>query len=527
VASYQVLVTNMAGVPYGEIANVAVQSITWELNGWGEATMTIPVTDAQAWEHFRPSYQTREEVQIWRNGTLIWWGIYVAATADEQTLTITCYGLLWYFSRRFFGPVHSNTMPALLTNGTMDATPVTTGWTTVNVVATASASRRRTGSQAMKLVTASAANVECFAYQSVNVPTPARTRPLTMTLSAWQYMETLTIPHPANLAMVIGPPGTTALIGTRVEPDDPLGRWVYREATYIVPAGTAGTLSAVLYAPSTGTVYWDDARVTYEQMTGAFEGEDWSDAYLRRIVDYGAGLSGGGTEGTPVVWGAPVLKSTLGMTWTGSGLAAGALRSDLWWNHADEAVIWQAMAELVTRNVLDFEITWPSDGRSRTFTTYPPRKGTTKAGLAAEGGRNIIAWRYDVDGRRLSNDVRVVARSPGKVREVGQAGGPTVVTGPQLEHVINPAFEISGQPLIDQATVEVARLSEPVRVPQITVAAAIYMGDTSEAGAPLTVGDSIPVRIDSGWVQEAATRRVIKMTLHPENETLDLVFNDG
>jgi hypothetical protein len=526
-ASYQVLVTDMAGVPYAEIANAAIEGITWELNSWGELTFALPLNDAQAWTELRPSYQTRREIQVWRNGTLIWWGVYVAATADQQTVRFTAYGLLWYFTRRYFGPVHSNAMPQQMTNGNMDSSPVTTGWTVANATASASVSRRRTGTQAMKLLTASAFGTECYAYQSVAVPTPARTRPLTVTFSAWQYIETVTIPHPVNLAMVLGPAGTTALVGTRLEPDDPVGRWLYRENACIVPAGTTGTLSAVLYAPSTGTVYWDDARVTYEQMTGGAEGEDWGSDYLRRIVDYGAGLTGGGTEGSPLVWGAPVLKSSLGMTWTGSGSAAGSLRADLFWNHADEAGIWQAMAELVARNILDFEVTWPSNGRSRTFTTYPPRKGSTKAGLAAEEGRNIVAWRYDVDGRRLANDVRVVARSPGKVREVGQAGGPTVVTGPQLETVISPAFEINGQPLIDQATAEQARLGEPVKVPQITVTAGIYMGDTSETGAPLVVGDSIPVRIANGWVQAAATHRVVKMTLRPADETLVLTFNEA
>ena len=103
--------------------------------------------------------------------------------------------------------------------------------------------------------------------------------------------------------------------------------------------------------------------------------------------------------------------------------------------------------------------------------------------------------------------------------------------GFQRELIISPPFEIDGQALIDQATSEVARLSEPVKTPTITVQAGMYMGDvqpggTAEAGAPITVGDSIPVRMEHGWVREAATRRIVKMTLHPANETLDMVFNE-
>src|SRR5690242_311101 len=96
-AEYQLLTTTMAGVPYAEIANAKIESITWELNGWGELTFTLPVTDAQASE-LAPSYQTRREVQVWRNGVLIWWGVYVAGSADRDVVTFTAYGLLWYFT---------------------------------------------------------------------------------------------------------------------------------------------------------------------------------------------------------------------------------------------------------------------------------------------------------------------------------------------------------------------------------------------------------------------------------------------
>ena len=299
-----------------------------------------------------------------------------------------------------------------------------------------------------------------------------------------------------------------------------------REASLTVPAGWGDQVAVALYAPASGTVYWDDVVLSYQQQTGAFEGEDWN-TYLQRIFNYGAGNSAGGTEGTPVWWGAPVLKSTLNMTFTGSGVAVGTLRADLAWDHADEGNIFTAMAELPARNLLDFEITWPSNGRSRTLTAWAPRKGSIKAGLAAEQGRNIVTFRYDVDARRRASDVRVVGRSSGKIKEVGQAGGPTVSDGWQYEAIINPPFEVEGQALIDQATSEHGRLAEPVKTPTITVQAGMYMGDGAEAGAPLAVGDTIPVRISHGWIVEAANRRVVKMTLKPENETMELVFNEG
>lgn len=543
-ASYQVLVVGLNGVPYSEIGNATIQSITWELNGWGEATLTMPVTDAQAWSEFRPAYQCEEEVQIWRNGRLIWWGIYVAGTADEQTLTITCYGLLWYFSRRYFGPVHSNAMPQQLINGTFDNASVLTGWSaTAGITTSASTSRRRTGNQSIKLVTTGSGVTDYYIIQGVSVPTPARIKPLTYTATAWQYRETVTTRDNWDRGLVLAPfvggVGQDPEIDSLAKPDEELGRWVRREASLTLPAGAGNSVGVVLYAPANGTVYWDDVVLTYQQRTGAVEGEDWSDDYLRRIFNYGAGNSNGGSTGPggslgdqKSWWGAPVLKSLLNMTFTGSGVAVGALRADLYWDHADEGNIFSAMSELPARNILDFEITWAPNGRSRAITAWGPRKGITKLGLAAEQGRNIVTFRYDVDGRRRATDVRVVGRATGKVKEEGQAGGPTVPSGWQYESIISPPFEIAGQALIDQAIAEEARLGEPVRTPTITVEAGMYMGDTiagtgAESGAPLEVGDTIPVRISHGWIVEAANRRVVKMTLKPETETLELTFNDG
>jgi hypothetical protein len=524
VADYQVLTTTMAGVPYAEIANASIESVTWELNGWGEMQFRLPVNDPQAWTELRPEYQTKREVQVWRNGRLIWWGVYVAASADDRTVTFTCFGLLWYFSRRYFGPVHSNSMPAIAVNGGMESTPVTTGWTaSAGATVSAVTQPRYSGAQAMKIVTASAVGVENFVFQTISIPTPARGRPLRYLFRARLFVESVTTHHPHNFAMIIGPPFASAALATQLKPGDPNGVWRYIENEYEAPAGASGNLSIVLYAPSSGTVYWDAAEVTYNNFTGGIQGEDWSADYLRRIVRYGAGLDGGGGPGTEW-WGAPIAKSSLGMTWAGTGgPAAGSLPADFLWDHADEANIYSAIAELAARDVLDYEITWPTDGRSRTFTTWAPSKGSTKLGMAIEAGKNLVSYRYDVDGRTRANDVRVAGRGAGSVRETAQAGGPIVTEEPQLEAILQPAFEISGQPLVELSLAEWGRRKDPVRVPTLTVAAGDFF--ETAAGGPLTVGDSIPVRIDNGWVQENATRRVGKMTLKPANETLDVVVN--
>ncbi len=539
-AEYQLLTTTMAGVPYAEIADAAIESITWELNGWGEAIFSMPVTATQAWDELQPDYQTVREVQIWRNGVLIWWGIYLFGDADQDRVTFTAYGLLWYFTRRYFGPVVTNIQGNLLTNGDMEGTPLTAAWTGFGPVAiSAATTRRRKGAQSMKIVSSGIAGQECGVYAGHTVPTPARIKPLLYTISGWHYIEAVTIHHYTQNAIGVGPGGSSAADLTRIAPTDRLGEWIFRQHQFEAPAGyTTPNLTAVLYAASAGTVYWDDVRLSYQQRTGAIEGEDWADDYLRRIFNYGAGVTGGGSEGPggsvgdqKSWWGDPNLKQSLNMTYAGAASAAGALRADTFWDHADGAVIWQAMAEIPVRDLLDFEITWAANGRSRTLTAYAPRKGSTKLGLAIEDGGDLVGWRYTVDGRRRCNDMRARGRTSGAVPEEGHSAGTAFFFPPQLESVISPAFELGGQALIDQATKEKGRLVVPVKVATVTVKAGRFMGDiqpggTAEAGAPLVVGDTVPVRITHGWVREAANRRVVKMTLRPATETLDIVFND-
>lgn len=531
-ADYQLLTCNMAGVPYAEIANAAISAITWELNGWGEMEFSLPATDAQAFDELREDYQTKREVQVWRNGRLIWWGVYVAGTSDDKTITFTCYGLLWYFSRRFFGPVHSNAMPAVLANGNMESTPVTAGWNlAAGVTATAASIPVYQGNQSMKIVTSSVAGTDNFVFAQFDLPSPFRIKPLRVTLRGRLYQETVNIAHPVNVALGLGVGGSVAIDRPIIPDRAPMREWMYFEIDYIAPAGTGTGLVAVLYAPASGTVYWDDVALNWQERTGAIVGEDWSDDYLRRIFNYGAGNTGGGSEGPggsvgdqKSWWGARRNKSSLNMTWAGTGGAsAGSIPSDIWWDHLDEAVIFSAMAELAQRDVLDFEVTWPANGRGeRTFTTYAPSKGATKVGMAVEAGKNLVSYRYDADGRGRANDVRVSGRGPGNYRETAQFGGPTVADPPQLEAIAQPPFELRGKGLLARASAEHNRRKDSVKTPTLTVAASEFF-DTA-AGGPLTTGDTVPVRLENRWAPDA-NRRVVKMTLRPETETLDLVVN--
>src|SRR5438128_540107 len=76
-----------------------------ELNNWGTFDFKIPTLDTQAAE----CVPLKREVQVWRDGVCIWWGVIVKRAHDgNDWTTVQCYGLEWYFSRRLFGPVATN-----------------------------------------------------------------------------------------------------------------------------------------------------------------------------------------------------------------------------------------------------------------------------------------------------------------------------------------------------------------------------------------------------------------------------------
>lgn len=506
-AQYKVIMCNHLGVPYGELANALVEQVTWELNGVGSAQFSINTRDPQV---SLVVLKTRE-VQIWRNGTLIFWGIPIAGDADPERLQVRCAGLLWYLAKRFFGPLFSNLISEFILNGGFELATPLDNWTVTNpggLTATVSTSTRLVSNKSAKLVQTNAGVDSHLSQGSLTVTT--RSRPVTYTLSAWVFVESFTAGAFGDRGLYLAGTGSsTRAEGQPINANTPVGKWTRMETKLVVPGGSADDLEVRLYAPQ-GTVYWDQVRLYPERMTGADAGEDYN-VLTERVFKYGAGIDTGGGPGT-AVFGAILGKTSLNIGFT-AGSAAGAMPTNRYYSHEDNGPILGAFLEVAARNVLDFEITWNSTGTTRTFRTYAPRKGSSKPALSLELGRNIESFRYTVDASRMADNVRVVGRNVG---EIGQAQTGALRA---VEAVTSPSDDIDPQGILDLATQELARLQVPVSVPQITVSESLL-----DAG--LTVGDTVPVRMSYGWVQEVSTRRVVGMTLHPSSQTLDLVVNE-
>src|SRR5687767_7614479 len=99
---YKAFVVDVDGTPFtgsgpdGELASARIGRISIELNGPGAAEITLATTDPDA-ELMLPG----REVQIQRDGDVVFWGPIVRPQLGLHESTWQCAGLLWYFERRY------------------------------------------------------------------------------------------------------------------------------------------------------------------------------------------------------------------------------------------------------------------------------------------------------------------------------------------------------------------------------------------------------------------------------------------
>lgn len=117
------VVVELDGTQLGELQNAEQGAVTWSLNEWEEAEITLGIDDPKAAlvldEKFR-------EVQLWRGDHLLMFGPVTGTRVDMTTLAADVSGPLWHLSRRHVG---RSSRTNHLTNG--DFTRGLTGWQTL------------------------------------------------------------------------------------------------------------------------------------------------------------------------------------------------------------------------------------------------------------------------------------------------------------------------------------------------------------------------------------------------------------
>ena len=94
------VVVQLDGTQLGELENAEQGAVTWTLNEWESASITMGIDDPKGRlildEEFR-------EVQLWRGDELLVFGPITGTRADMDSLSADVSGPLWHFSRRYVG----------------------------------------------------------------------------------------------------------------------------------------------------------------------------------------------------------------------------------------------------------------------------------------------------------------------------------------------------------------------------------------------------------------------------------------
>lgn len=161
-------------------------------------------------------------------------------------------------------------------------------------------------------------------------------------------------------------------------------------------------------------------------------------------------------------------------------------------------------------------------GTTRLWTPYYPRKGTIRTQPILEWGKNVTDFDVDRDGGEMANRVYATGGSNGDVKfENNYTDAASVATYKEWQGVKGFGSEKDVAVLLLRAQNEVADRKVPVISPRVT---AVEIPDLLLG--VLQTGDFIPVQIDCGRTQVAATYRIraIEWKPGPGNLTLELAI---
>lgn len=480
------------------LENANADWIDMVINDVWSAQFTMHTLDPDAYTYLAPDLLVQSEVQIWRDGRCLFWGIPVQARANLTAVTFSCVGLLWYYTRRYFGPVQNN----YLSNPDFESG--LTGWTGVNTTATVSATWRALGAQSVKLEQTAAA--DGYLYQRYTTTTT--TVPVFFAVKALCHIPDAAWIEPAfeERGLYIeqqSTPGGTA-IDANADPETPYSpKWepitentqrdyskpIPLHTGIFIPAGVTRTIEVRLYSPG-GTIYWDATALVVEESVGSLVTGEPAGTILARVHNYSQDAAQGKSDEDIGVDGAP-------------GTYPDLVRI---WQFFDNGNIFDAMRSLVDDAALEFEITWPATtAADRKLMVWPPgTKGTLKAASPlALGSTTVEDFAYDVNGTAVTTSARVLGQGDGADREVGIATDTSDLDGLVLESVASAPLESPIDSLQRLANDDLADSKAPVRVPDFTVPVEYMIG--------VDLGDTVPVTADYGYVQESGNRRVVKI----------------
>lgn len=471
------------------------------LNEPWAAEFHLHTLDSQAAQLAPDLLGGRREVQIFRDGRCIFWGVPLQARADLEFVRFSCVGLLWYYTRRYFGPVQNNYL-----SPNEDFEAGLTNWAGVNTTATISTEWRALGTQSVKLVQTTDGQ-DGYLYRRYTTTTT--TQPVFFAVKALCHIKGSGWVGPAYEERGLyveqqSTPGGAAVGEVKWEPINEHTprdhhRPVRLETGITVPAGVTRTIEVRLYSPG-GTVYWDATAMATEESVGSRVAGDPANIIITRVNRYAQDATQGksdlniGTDAAPGTY--PTLVRI--------------------YQYFDNGNIWDALREYASEGVCDLEVIWNEfDPTTRHIMVWAGGKGTHKAGAPVTLGTNVVTgFSYDVNAGAITTKPRVLGQGEGADREIGEAIDTSLMDGLVLESVDSAPLEAPIDSLRRLADEALAKARNPVRVPQFRLRASDVFG-------AVYIGDTVPVTANYGYIQEAgASRRVTRLRLEGKDDSV-------
>jgi hypothetical protein len=501
-SDYSIVVCRRDGTAEGELQDTIPDSVSWELNTYGEMTFSIPNNHPKA-SLLQP---LKREVQLWRVGDTrpLWWGVLVDEHTTPGHTNWRAHEIPWYFTKRFVGKAdRSNLLP----NGNMES-PLAGAWTAVNTTMTRVTDFKFEGDYAMRL-RQSTAGQSAYASRTFALPSGAHV----YFVAGWFHIPHGS-PYPFGSAQYnyglmarLIRPGSVFLskAGYPIGPDQghKVGESYRAEFSIVTPPGFTGSMEIRLYSPR-GDIIWDAVTVTRMESLSF------------RQTDLANILKGLAQHAQDPAYGKSSLNIDYNAPLTG-------VKADMAFQHADHQQILECMHS-VTEMIHGCDFHFEYTRRKRTMVIDYPRKGTVKPKITFEyyesGNGNLSRYEYQVDGKDTANAIITLGEGDGPDREEGYARDTSGLEGLVLEAVESASNYSIGY--LDQRAANIlAKKKNPVQILSVTT-----QEDTYALLDKLFVGDEVNVKIVDGDIFINSVFRIIKIDLAPQSSELTLIFNE-
>lgn len=520
---YQLVVVNKFGARYalGELAGAEGDSCSWKLNDAGSASFTIGTLD----DHVSSIVGLARELQIWRNGRLLWWGPIVRPEADAKRLRVQCRQLEWYFDRVHVGRADRNN---LLTNPSFE-TGDYTGWQVENTTPTVTSSLFIEGSYSVRLEQSTAQQI-AYLYQVLD-DYGATGVGSVIVVAAWFYID-----PDAWLGEALGKRGlvvqrkhaTTGevLQAGHVEIDGktPRGTWQRVETLVNMPPDAVEDIEVRLYSPG-GVIYWDAISATLmESVSSVSSATDFTSDIadiFNMLVVHAQDTSFGKND-----------KNIQ------AGASTKGVRRERHYQMAEHPNVGESIKQFAEEGVYDWQVEITPNTRRANI--YVPRRGDRKPefrvylyGDAREGvtKANIADdFRFSFDGVQAVNSVVVLGDGDGPDREEGGALDDSLFGGNVYEAVVAAPPEST----INSLDAIAAERLSVYSVPEILFVTYLPIFRPGETGYSVSrdpidnlhVGDVVPVEILYGWIQiNDVDYRVVEKAVDMKRDLCSVTLN--